>query len=863
MRPVRDCPYKANEWFPMRGARILIIEDEHLLGLYLEDALKSMGYVVIDVVTSGEAAIRTALKHKPDLLLMDIYIQGDIDGVAAAETIRSQLEIPVVFITGYTDEETFQRAKITEPYGYIIKPLEQKNIQMTIEMAIFRHEMEIELKKKEAKYRRIFENILEVYYEATLEGMIIEMSPSLKDLLGYTREELLGQSAYTLYANPDDRRDLIGKLTKLGKITDYEITLKDRDGGIRACSITASLITPLHGNVDTIVGMIRDTSERKRMEKALRDSNRALGLLNHAGRMLNSTLKLDEVLSTLLEEVRRLLDVVGNSIWLIDRDSGELVCRQATGPSAEIVTGLRIAPDNGLVGWVASHGESLVVPDTRTDDRHLKNVDKKTGLDINSLLGVPLRTQGKVIGVLQVVDSKEGRFGTSDLLMLEPLAASAAIAIENARLFEQAQQEIEHRRRVESALRESEEKYRSILEDMEEGYFEVDLDGNFTFFNNSLCYIFGYREAEISAANYRDFMDRENADKVFSTFGKVHETGKPVRVFDWELIKKDGTRCFVETSVSLIRNAHGDKTGFRGIVRDISERRNLETQLAQAQKLESIGQLATGIAHEINTPMQYIGENIRFLDEAFAAFNDILAAYRQLQTETDKHPPAAETIDRIEKKRTENDIDYFIEETPKAISQTMEGVKHVNDIVRSMKEFSHPGTKEMTAADINQNIRNTLTVTKNEWKYIADIETDFQPDLPSVMCFPGELNQVILNMIINAAHAIRDANKDRSGSKGVITIKTRLDNDQVLIEIADTGTGIPENIRSRIFDPFFTTKDVGTGTGQGLAISHSVIVKKHKGEIHFKTDVGKGTTFSIRFPADMKKNDFTGQCPMV
>ena len=201
------------------------------------------------------------------------------------------------------------------------------------------------------------------------------------------------------------------------------------------------------------------------------------------------------------------------------------------------------------------------------------------------------------------------------------------------------------------------------------------------------------------------------------------------------------------------------------------------------------------------------------------------------------------------------DIDYLLEEVPQAIGQSLEGIERVTKIVRAMKNFSHPGVKEKAAVDINESIENTITICRNEWKYVAEMETDFDTNLPTVLCLPGEVNQVLLNLIINAAHAVAKVVGDGSDTKGTIRISTSLDDDWVEIRIADNGCGIPDEIQSKVFDPFFTTKDVGKGTGQGLTIAHSVIVDKHGGTIDFQTQAGQGTTFIIRLPIDPVATD--------
>jgi signal transduction histidine kinase len=271
----------------------------------------------------------------------------------------------------------------------------------------------------------------------------------------------------------------------------------------------------------------------------------------------------------------------------------------------------------------------------------------------------------------------------------------------------------------------------------------------------------------------------------------------------------------------------------------------MQMQAAHASKLESIGELAAGIAHEINTPTQYVGDNVRFLGDAFegiqACFGKLAAAIA-----LDEAAPSSSMKALLE----QADIVYLCEEIPKAIAQSLEGIQRIAKIVGAMKEFSHPG-QERTPTDINHAIANTITVATNEWKYIAKMETDLDASLPAVPVVPGEFNQVILNIIVNAAHAIADARKGDSMHMGTIRITTRQVRGCAQIEISDDGCGMPEHVRQRIFDPFFTTKPVGKGTGQGLSISHNVIVKKHRGSITVHSEPGRGTTFTIRLPLEL------------
>jgi signal transduction histidine kinase len=281
---------------------------------------------------------------------------------------------------------------------------------------------------------------------------------------------------------------------------------------------------------------------------------------------------------------------------------------------------------------------------------------------------------------------------------------------------------------------------------------------------------------------------------------------------------------------------------------EVEERKRLEAQLVLAHKLEAIGQLAAGIAHEINSPMQYVGDNIRFLNEAFADIESLLQKYHNLLAANKAGLAPPDLIAEVDATATATSMGFLIEEIPNALQQSQEGVDRVTNIVRAMKEFSHPGTTEKTPTDLNHAIETTVTVARNEWKYVAEVVMDFDPTLPCVACLPGEFNQVILNLIVNSAHAIAEVVSHGSQQKGTITVTTRQQENWVEIRVHDTGAGIPENIRSRIFDPFFTTKPVGKGTGQGLSMAYSVIVAKHGGSIVCDSDVGKGTTFTIRLP---------------
>ncbi|HDS29771.1 MAG TPA: PAS domain S-box protein, partial [Firmicutes bacterium] len=344
-----------------------------------------------------------------------------------------------------------------------------------------------------------------------------------------------------------------------------------------------------------------------------------------------------------------------------------------------------------------------------------------------------------------------------------------------------------------------------------------------------------------------DIWPHELAEKYRQDDFHVMKTGKRLQVEE-PLETADGRRLAIETIKTPIFDDHGRIIGTTGIARDITDRKKMEEELKQAQKLKSIGQLAAGIAHEINTPMQYVGDNTRFFKDCIGNIFRLVEIENEFVHSIANGRSTDELVRNVQKAIEETDFGYFAEEIPKAIEQSLDGIERVTKIVRAMKEFSHPGTDDRVATDVNSCIESTVTVASNEWKYAATVETDLDPDLPQIPLFPGEFNQVILNLITNAAHAIAQKFGDSPDKKGIIGVSTRRLDDWVEIRLTDNGCGIPREIQNRVYDPFFTTKEVGKGTGQGLSIAHSVIVEKHGGSIAFDSKEGEGTTFIIRLP---------------
>jgi PAS domain S-box-containing protein len=310
---------------------------------------------------------------------------------------------------------------------------------------------------------------------------------------------------------------------------------------------------------------------------------------------------------------------------------------------------------------------------------------------------------------------------------------------------------------------------------------------------------------------------------------------------------KKGGSFSADYIVCPTRDQENNITGAIVTFRNLTKMRMEESKRIHSMKLVAIGELSAGIAHEINTPVQFIGSNISFLKESFDDILALLKSYQNLAEAVQGDEKYKEMIEQLQELEEDVDLEYLEEETPTAFAQTVHGVERVTELVQGLKGFAHSGTEDhKSGADINDIVKNALMVCKNTYKYIAELKTSFE-ELPSVKVFPGDIGQVIVNLIVNAAHAIEE-NKEEKTAMGCITVSTTSDEESITIAIQDTGGGIPEGIRDRIFDPFFTTKEVGKGSGQGLAISHTIIHEKHGGEMSFKSEPGVGTIFTIRLP---------------
>jgi two-component system, NtrC family, sensor kinase len=410
---------------------------------------------------------------------------------------------------------------------------------------------------------------------------------------------------------------------------------------------------------------------------------------------------------------------------------------------------------------------------------------------------------------------------------------SAVLRLSGARIEESSRQDLA------TALAHERTLLRTMIDLIPAFIYAKDVGSRFIAMNTALARNMGTTSDQAIGRTDFDFHTPDLAKKFYADEQALIKSGQSI--IDLEEPGFDqvtGQPRTVVTSKVPLRDENGMVIGLIGVGFDITERKLAEQRLAAGEKLESIGRLAAGVAHEINTPIQFLNDSVYFIREAM---QDLMAHNAKL---TAMLPTPMEPDENIE--------DLKIE-LPPALDRVVDGLARIAEIVRSMKEFSHADQDEMSRVDLNRAIMSTLVIARTEYKYVADVETDLAKDLPFVTCHGGQINQVVLNLVVNAAHAIEDVIRG-TGKKGVIKVKSCVENDQVVISISDTGGGIPEPIRKRIFDPFFTTKEVGKGTGQGLSIAHNVI-KSHGGKLEFETEIGKGTTFYVRLPIDAAESE--------
>jgi len=684
------------------------------------------------------------------------------------------------------------------------------------------------LEESERRYEELFDKSRDGFVMVDAGAQIVDANQAYCEMLGYSLEELRGLASF--YEITPERwraweQEEIweGRLLTEGYSGRYQKEYVRKDGTVFPVELQCYTVFDDHGTPLYLWGIARDITERRISEDLLQRRNRELSLLHRASRAFTSTLDLDEVLTTVLEEVRSVFDVVACSVWLLDAEEEELICEQAIGPHSDLVRGQRLRPGAGLAGWAVERGESVIVANALEDERHDVTVDEATGLDVRSVLSVPLQVKDDVIGVLQVVDTEVGRFGREDVVLLEPLAASAAVAIENASLYDRAQQEIAARRGTESALRASEERFRSLVEQSTYGIALTDGNGRVLEWNAALEAISGLDAdavlgrpvwdaiQSLATERGRDLLDGERLRQAIDAGVEPEEGVWQGGVMEQEIRHPDGTVQTVHLTLFPIQTS--EHQVYASIVRDVTERKEMERELNQQAKLAAVGQLASGIAHD---------------------FNNILGAiilYAQMPlAHADLTPEIKDAFETI------------LEESRRAA-----------DLVNQIRDFSRSARMSTEPVDLAALVEEALGLLERTVPAHIDVTAHLDSDPCTIQADATRIHQILMNLALNARDAMPQGGELRIG------VEERLvsaeDNPPVsdmdagvwcCLTVSDTGTGLSEEAQAHLFEPFFTTKEE-RGTGLGLAQVYG-IVNQHGGFIDVETAPGEGTTFTIFFP---------------
>lgn len=652
------------------------------------------------------------------------------------------------------------------------------------------------LRGSEARFRSLIENAADVITIVDAEGTIQYESPSAARILGYDIDQRRSRSFFD-YIHADDLPAVLGEfsrsLDRPGRKAPLEYRCFHIDGTWRVMEGTAkNLLTD--PSVNGVVLNYREVTERKRAEEAQ-------------------------------ARLTAVMDYSPNFVSIADSHGRLFYANQVT----RKLLGLGDGDDPSQWNLLDLHPQWVS--------------------DLLLHEGIPTASrEGQWSGEAALLDRDGNEIPVLQVLLAHRSSHGAV------NFFSIIAHDITERKRTEEALRESHEVFRQIAENINEALWIFDLDqGRPIYISPGYERIWGRSILSVHEDPSSFLESVAPADRRRVSTGEKDGRG---RDDEFRISRPDGSARWLRGRSFPIHDVRGSVCRIVGLTEDVTERRQMEDELRQAQRLEAIGHLAAGIAHEINTPIQYVGDNLQFLKESFEELSSLI----RMQMDALEAGELTEAIrERLRKQAEASDLEYVLDEIPNALSQSADGVNSVAQIVRAMKDFSHPGTSERIPTDINKAVQSTLTVARNEWKYVAELVTDLDPSLPLVPCLPGELNQAVLNLIINAAHAISDAASSGTPNQGVLTVRTRQVDQWAEIHVQDTGTGIPDEVRAHMFDPFFTTKEVGRGTGQGLTLVHSVIVDKHGGAISVETEVGIGTNMILRLPLEEAGAQFTDE----
>ena len=845
----------------------LIIDDNPFdRALAIRELGREFPHLQAQEITAPETLEQALQAGDLDLVITDYHL-GWTDGLQILRAVKARCpDCPVIMFTGTGSEEIAVAAMKAGLDDYVLKSVQHyARLPAAVRSALDKTRKAQALEQAKARYRTLFEGVPIGLYRTTPQGQFIEANPALVHMLGYPDQPALLDlklKMSDLYVNAARYAQRQATLEQSGALQNFYAQLRRRDGSVIAISDKVNLVRDVDGAVQYLDGSLEDVTEQEKAQATLQQRNQELALLNRSGQAFNSTLDLNRVLVIVLEEVRHLLDVVASSIWLSDPETDELVCQQATGPNSHVVRGWRLPLGQGVVGWVAQNNVSLIVPDLHQDPRHFKGVDQQTGLALRAILSVPLQVKQKVIGVLQVVDAQVDRFHEADLALIEPLATEAAIAIENARLFEQAQQEITRRVQAEAALKRRNEDLialnviattlsqpydlpqalRAILDqilqalDVEAGWIQLCQETS----KKTPLALVAYRGLARATAQAkpilqlaRDLLGRVTPGEASITVTQdTHaapldlKTPRGETLHTWAgfpLQSQEQTLGALYVARRAARALDPQETQLlTAIGNQLSvalENRRLTEKAAEIEILHELNrlrsQLVANVSHELRTPLGLIKVFCTTLLREDIAFDD----------------------------ETRQEFLHDIEKETERLEQIVENLLDTS----RMREGQLRLHKEPT--DVTQLLRSLVSAT--QFQRIPHHLTLDLPAHPLIAHIDRKrVEQVLLNLLSNAIKY--------SPGGGSITVQGRGDPSQILIWIRDKGLGIPTQDLERVFERFYRIESEATqsisGVGLGLAVCRG-IVEAHGGQIWVESKLGQGSTFYFTLPTGDTNSD--------
>jgi PAS domain S-box-containing protein len=703
---------------------------------------------------------------------------------------------------------------------------------MYTDMTAYRRTEEA-LRTSEEYHRALLANSHDIICVVDATAAMQYISPSLTTILGFTRDDLIGQCAFD-FVHPDDRAvaqaTLRQALVDDGATVPFTLRTKRKDGTYRVLEGTGRCLDQ-EASVRGIIVNAHDITDRHHAEQ-LRLVTSRLSQSPASGESLAEWLRMAQ------EQIAQIMKADNFYVALYDAIREMYWFPYVSDEHEKFSVYTREEFRKTLTDYIRRTGRPLRVTQKEVDDLVARGEIDEVGTPSPVWIGVPLSTPRGVVGVAAMQDYKNAdTYGPGELEEFAALGERIALVIERQQT-EEAQQRLS-----------------TAIEQAVDLVVITDNEGNIEYVNPAFERTTGYDAASVLGKNPRTIKSGQHDDLFYQGLWTTIRSGS---VWSGNFVnrRRDGTLFTEVATITPVRDSSGRIVNYVKVSHDVTAQQMMEAQMRQSQKLEAIGSLAAGIAHEINTPIQFIGNNAHFLSHSFATLLDLitdcLRTIERVLGDGVSHPDLVELL----KKRDLADVPYLSKEIPNAISQSLDGIARVTEIVRTMREFSHPGSGTRSRVDINRALEGALTVARSELKNVAEIITDFQSSLPAVECLPNDINQVFLNLLVNAAHAVAEA-KSAGRARGVIRVATRLIDGWVEVSVADNGVGIPASIRDEIFKPFFTTKPIGRGTGQGLAIARDSIEKRHGGTIRFESTEGAGTTFYVRLPVEPAMSEVT------